>query len=245
MDDRFNRYSYVKSIESYNELPIIAMGHLQAIGSSLSQEDRWERSVVGGLEAISANVFNDNLFYTALGHLHKPQYVGGRTNVRYSGSPLPMSFSEKNYRQGVTLISPKEISFLEFEPPARLKRVPSVPAGIDEVLAELELLPNGKVNENSPYIEVKVLVEGPEPSLRHKIEEALVEKAVRLTRIEAVLRESEKSGKMLSAQEVKELSPLEVAKGYYISKYSGEEMPKSMEKLFLEAMSKAQKEVQK
>jgi exonuclease SbcD len=36
----------------------------------------------------------------ALGHLHKPQKVG-QAHIRYSGSPIPLSFSEINYKHQI------------------------------------------------------------------------------------------------------------------------------------------------
>ena len=44
----------------------------------------------------SANDFPKNCKYIALGHIHKPQRVGNSETIRYSGSPIPLSFSEKN-----------------------------------------------------------------------------------------------------------------------------------------------------
>ena len=71
------------------------MGHLQATGSEISEDDQSERTVIGGLECISPEAFAPGISYTALGHLHKGQRVSKRENVRYAGSPLPMSFAEK------------------------------------------------------------------------------------------------------------------------------------------------------
>ena len=42
--------------------------------------------------------------YAALGQLHRAQKVGGQDRVRYSGSPLPMSFTEIDYRHQVICI---------------------------------------------------------------------------------------------------------------------------------------------
>ena len=61
-----------------------------------------ERSFVGGTEAISAAQFG--MFdYVALGHIHSPQYIGKET-VRYCGSPLKYSLSEKDNEKSVTII---------------------------------------------------------------------------------------------------------------------------------------------
>ena len=59
-------------------LPVIAMGHLQATGSEISDDDRAERTTIGGLETISPIAFANRIVYTALGHLHRAQRVSKR-----------------------------------------------------------------------------------------------------------------------------------------------------------------------
>ena len=49
------------------------------------------------------------------GHIHKAQRIGGREAVRYAGSPLPMSFSEKNYRHQVIAVEIEEGKVMEIE----------------------------------------------------------------------------------------------------------------------------------
>jgi exonuclease SbcD len=61
-----------------------------------------ERSIaVGGVESVSADIFA-GFDYVALGHLHRPQVLSDR--IRYSGSPLPYSFSEAAHEKGVWLV---------------------------------------------------------------------------------------------------------------------------------------------
>ena len=45
--------------------------------------------------------------YTALGHLHRPQYAGGK-KVYYSGSLLKYSFSEVDHKKSVTVVNMDE-----------------------------------------------------------------------------------------------------------------------------------------
>jgi exonuclease SbcD len=58
-------------------------------------ESESERSLlqIGGAELVDASVF-EGYSYVALGHLHRPQIVGGDERVAYCGSPIPYSFSE-------------------------------------------------------------------------------------------------------------------------------------------------------
>ena len=52
---------------------------------------------VGGIDNVDAEVFDD-FDYVALGHIHKPQFVG-RETIRYCGTPLKYSFSEVNHKK--------------------------------------------------------------------------------------------------------------------------------------------------
>lgn len=61
-----------------------------------------EQNIRGGAEMIDVSVV-EHFDYVALGHLHKPQYVGMR-HVRYCGSPLKYSLSEEKYEKSLTII---------------------------------------------------------------------------------------------------------------------------------------------
>ena len=72
-----------------------------------------EIPVYGGLDGVSAELFSD-FDYTALGHIHGPQTLGKNKNVRYCGTPLKYSLSEKNHRKSVTIIDCAEKGKLSF-----------------------------------------------------------------------------------------------------------------------------------
>ena len=73
------------------QLPIIATGHLTTVGASASESVR--EIYVGSLEAFPTSAFPPAA-YIALGHIHRPQKVGGLEHIRYCGSPIPLSFDE-------------------------------------------------------------------------------------------------------------------------------------------------------
>lgn len=215
--------------------PIIAMGHLQATGAEISQNDRAERTIIGGLECISPDAFDKEITYTALGHLHRAQRVSGHENIRYAGAPLPMSFAEKNNKQGVTMVTMAnktiEIERLEFEAPVKLITIPREPRPLSEVLAEIAKLPDGDICETSPFLEIQVLITEPEPSLRIHIENALEGKAVRLARVEACILQQEKGKRTISYEELQKINPLDMATDIFKRKYGGDDMPKVMKDL--------------
>jgi len=73
------------------EIPIVATGHLTALGVKTSDSVR--DIYIGSLEAFSASEFPP-ADYIALGHIHRPQVVAKSEHIRYSGSPIPLSFDE-------------------------------------------------------------------------------------------------------------------------------------------------------
>ncbi|MCR5671400.1 MAG: exonuclease SbcCD subunit D [Butyrivibrio sp.] len=61
-----------------------------------------EEIMVGGLDNVDASVF-DVFDYVALGHIHGKQKIG-RETVRYCGTPLKYSFSEKDHKKSITIV---------------------------------------------------------------------------------------------------------------------------------------------
>ncbi|SRR5690554_1208405 len=82
-------------------LPIIATGHLTTVGASTSESVR--EIYIGTLDAFPASSFPP-ADYIALGHIHKPQRVAGTEHIRYSGSPIPLSFDEVGLSKSVWLV---------------------------------------------------------------------------------------------------------------------------------------------
>tara|TARA_R110002110_G_scaffold150258_18_gene341985 strand:+ start:4097 stop:5299 length:1203 start_codon:yes stop_codon:yes gene_type:complete len=85
---------------------VIAMGHLFATGGSVSDSE--QNIYVGTLGHIGAEDFPTYFDYIALGHLHRPQIIGGNDKVRYSGSPHILSFSEVNYDKKIIVLTIKD-----------------------------------------------------------------------------------------------------------------------------------------
>ncbi|WP_153131139.1 exonuclease subunit SbcD [Dechloromonas hortensis] len=82
-------------------LPLIATGHLTTVGASSSESVR--EIYVGALEAFPTCAFPP-ADYIALGHIHRPQRVGGLEHIRYCGSPIPLSFDEAKQQKEVLLV---------------------------------------------------------------------------------------------------------------------------------------------
>ncbi|MFG6179327.1 exonuclease SbcCD subunit D [Halomonas sp. THAF12] len=175
---------------------LVAMSHAHLRGAAVSEAS--ERPIViGGEESISAALFPDDITYVALGHLHRAQQVG-EERIRYSGSPLPLDFSEVNYPHQVVeaTLDGEKLTGVEAIPvprPVAMHRLG--PASLDEVLAELEALEmdadlpgqdrgRNLSKERWPWLEVRVELEAPMPDLRARVDAALAGKPLRLLRLE-------------------------------------------------------------
>jgi len=80
-----------RALGTVDPLPSFAIAHAYVSGAGLSDSER--TLAVGGADQVDPAVL-DGFDYVALGHLHRPQRIGGSDTVAYSGSPLPYSFSE-------------------------------------------------------------------------------------------------------------------------------------------------------
>ena len=131
------------------EIPIIATGHLTTVGGKTSDSER--ELYIGNSLNITSNFLAELFDYVALGHLHHAQKVS-HEHVRYSGSPIPLSFSEAGNEKSVSLITFSE-KLLHIELlPIPLHRVLYRLKGDKENLKEKLL----KIDDKSGWIEIEV-----------------------------------------------------------------------------------------
>lgn len=228
--------------------PVICMGHLHTQQADVDKMDKTERLIMGGVECMSAASFHCDFKYVALGHIHKAQRIGGHEHIRYCGSPIPMSFSEHHYKHQVVLFdlndqTVQNIRTLEIPVAVPLLRIPSVPGTLPEVIKALQQLPDmANDSKPAPYLEVPILLDGPEPSLRHKIESALQGKNVRLATIKSSYKGESLSAagdaELNPADKLEELKPLDVFARVYEGRYNTV-LPADMLKLFNQAAEEA------
>jgi len=246
----------LKAQELYPSISnIIAMGHFYAAGSEIAKEGHSERLSIGGLDCVNLSDFSStrNLKYMALGHIHKAQRIAQNDNIRYSGSALSMSFSEIHYKHGVNIVSIENgISHTErliYEPLVKLIAIPKEYKPIEDVLKEIQKLPEAMTMDNSnnntdkinniysenndPFLEVRVLTDGPQLDLSQKIREALETKAVRLCSIKSMNKYSNNT-EFKSDITLKDLqNPQYIANEYWKQKHDNNDMPEDLMEMFL------------
>ncbi|WP_338525443.1 exonuclease SbcCD subunit D C-terminal domain-containing protein [Pseudomonas batumici] len=169
---------------------LVAISHAHMAGGSVSEDS--ERSlIIGSAEALPASLFDASVSYVALGHLHKPQKVNGEERIRYSGSPIPLSFSEIAYQHQILdiVLDGENLVSVDSRPIPRAVNLQRLgPAPFAEILEQLAALPDVDLLadlQRQPWLEVRVRLDEPQPDLRQQVESALQGKAVRLVRIAA------------------------------------------------------------
>lgn len=222
---------------------IIAIGHCHLRGGKASADS--ERNIViGGSEALSVKIFDPAIAYVALGHLHLAQKVGGEVSRRYSGSPIPLSFSEVKYSHQVVIfeVSGEVVSNIrEILVPrsVELLRVPEVPRPLNDALKELESLELKDLPiDERPFLQVRIQLTQPEPTLRAQVESAIAEKPLRLVMIETVYPKTTETEvqKLSSVEEIKAMEPRGFFQRLYREKY-GEEAPAELLAAFSELLT--------
>jgi len=195
-------YKEAVTLRGTQEVPLIATGHLTTVGSKISDSER--DIYIGGTLSIESGFLADMFEYTALGHLHINQRVGCES-VRYSGSPLPLSFSESSSQKKVNLVEFKAKSMQLRELNIPLFRPLQVLRGnMESILVDLE-----SIKERETWIEIHLNDANPfhaNQKIRERVEElSLTLLALKIERVEQTLTTKE-----FHVLTLDELNPLEV-----------------------------------
>ncbi|CDE82643.1 putative uncharacterized protein [Ruminococcus sp. CAG:353] len=117
----------------------IIVAHCFVTGAAISDSERASKGAeisAGGAQMVSADVFA-GFDYIALGHLHRAQTIkcsaDENTAVRYSGTPIPYSFSEAGQAKTYTVFD-TEVGISELCAPSSLSLI-TVKGSYDEVMA--------------------------------------------------------------------------------------------------------------
>ena len=135
-----------------SRMPVIAMGHLYLQGASTSESEREVQ--LGNAAAVSSGDLSNMFDYLALGHIHRPQkFDGGR--VRYSGSPISLSFSERKDEKYIVVIEIKghELEINNVEVPKNRALV-KIEGSWQEVKDKLEETPDSLTLPNLYDLEI-------------------------------------------------------------------------------------------
>lgn len=102
--DIFVQLSALTASLNTEQLPVLLTAHTTVSGCDFTGHDQASERTVGGIDSIGIEQFGNDYDYLALGHIHHAQFIHtGKHNVRYSGSPLPVSFDE-SFAHSVSIV---------------------------------------------------------------------------------------------------------------------------------------------
>ncbi len=166
------------------EVPIIATGHLYAKGAVSSAKQ--DNIYIGNMENIEAEQFPELFDYVALGHLHRAQVVGGMDHIRYSGSIIPLSFSEIQDKKSVNIIlfRNKEIDKVEIVPIPVFRELVTVKGTYEAVQKKLDKLALQFLKTDLPaWVEIIIETEKLIPNLDNLLNDYTKEMNLELLKI--------------------------------------------------------------
>ena len=196
--NRFLRELTTRARQLHPDAYTIMMAHLYARGTDIAKDDASEKIIVGGQEEVSIDTWDDHPDYMTCGHIHKRQHIWGTDWARYTGSALPMSFAEKDYRHGVDMLTvgsngQAEVEFLEYHPQHSLRVLPEA----DEPLTpkKLQKLINqqladrqcDKPSEKFEYVVLRVMLDKVSPDDIRELEALVATKDAVLCKIQKIM----------------------------------------------------------
>ena len=148
-------------------LPIIATGHLTTVG--VTKSDSVRDIYIGTLDAFPAQAFPP-ADYIALGHIHRAQRIANSEHIRYSGSPIPLSFDELGREKSVfllefstTLDTVTPLTIPHFQPMQMLK---GSMAEIEHQLAQF----SASASEQPVWLDIEITTQEYLSDLQRRIE---------------------------------------------------------------------------
>ncbi|MCF8247858.1 MAG: exonuclease SbcCD subunit D C-terminal domain-containing protein [Saprospiraceae bacterium] len=200
-----------KAAEPFAQLkiPMLVTAHLCVTGSEAS--DKQDNIYLGNTENIRADQFPDVFGYVALGHIHRPQAIGGMKQVRYCGSLIPLSFSETKDEKSVTLVEFKKDKLgkisLQTVPVGR--RLKTIEGSFEEVQEKLESLNERYKDELAPWVEVLVDTDRLIPNLNGLLHDFTKDMHLEILKLK-VKNQHLPLDKQLENEQLEDLRPIDV-----------------------------------
>lgn len=238
-DNFFQSIMDVVRERNSGNLPVVLTAHTTVKGCDFSGHDNSSEFMVGGIDSLEIKELGEGYDYLALGHIHHAQFVHtGKHNVRYSGSPIAVSFDE-NYPHSVSMVeignhdeTPK-VETIEIINPRPLVTLPTEGmATWQDAKKMLKAFPD----DIPAYIRLNVEIEDFLPAEAYSEAQRLADgKKCMVCHINAKRRKQETTDvKTITVQEFQSESPIQIARRY--ADDIGIEFDDEMQQLFNETL---------
>ncbi|MGE9551894.1 exonuclease subunit SbcD [Erwinia amylovora] len=185
-------------------LPIIATGHLTTMG--VTKSDAVRDIYIGTLDAFPAQAFPP-ADYIALGHIHRAQRIASTEHIRYSGSPIPLSFDELGKEKSVFLVdfangrlsSVQPLNIPLFQP---MQMIKGSLAEIENQLAEIGPREDGK----TVWLDIEIVTGAWLNDLQRRIQEMTLDLPVEVVLLRRSREQREQAIERQNNETLSELS---------------------------------------
>ena len=235
----FQQLTDLVSERNTEGLPVVMTAHTTVRGCDFTGHDHATELTVGGIDSLELAEMGSGYDYLALGHIHHGQFVhSGKHNVRYCGTPLPVSFDE-TFTHSVSMVEISRhgekptVKEIEIDNPHPLVTLPTDGFASWEDVKDLLV----KFPDHIPaYIRLNVEIEDFLPLEAQAEASLLVEdKECRFCCINPRRKAARRAdAKMLSVQEFQAEEPIDIAKRY--AEDVGIDFDNEMQEMFHETM---------
>lgn len=241
--------NHLKNRPEYSDnQSIVAMGHLAVKSADITGHSP---DIIGKLETLDIQDFKDvkGIDYWAFGHIHYPQAIKGIENMRYAGSPFPISFNE-NYEHSVVSANIEDgmtkTTVIPLKTLIPIVDFPAKPKGYNDALPfETVMMQLIEILGQKAYVRVHVQTDKP---LTQAETAAMIQafdgQEAMFCGIQSYFPEKAEGNELQSVKtlnELKSISPFELGCSVY-QKKNGCEMPDELKEMFKKVCEEAEKQ---
>ena len=192
------------------KVPIIATGHLTALG--VSQSDSVRDIYIGTLDGFAADGFPP-ADYIALGHIHRPQIVAKSEHIRYSGSPIPMSFDELKSPKQVVIVEFSQDKLLTINPIEipRFQPMLTLKGDLSSIEAQLKN-PENFLSKKPTWLCIEIEIQDYLSDLQQRIQSMIEGLNVEVLQLRRLRKRKHQSLTQIEKESLSELTPYDVFK---------------------------------
>lgn len=239
--------NYLKNKPEYaDNQSIVAMGHLAVKSADITGHSP---DIIGKLETLDIQDFTNvkGVDYWAFGHIHFPQAIKGIENMRYAGSPFPISFNE-NYQHSVVSVNigdgKVETTVIPLKTLIPIVDFPAKPKGYDDALPfETVLMQLFDILDQKAYVRVHIQTDKPLTQTETtEIIKAFEGHEAMFCGIQSYFPAKAEGNDIQSVKtlhELKAMSPFELGCSVF-QKKNGCEMPDELKEMFKKVCEEAQ-----
>ncbi|MFL5783843.1 MAG: exonuclease SbcCD subunit D [Bacteriovoracaceae bacterium] len=180
---------------------------------------------LSGVDSLPLDLLKD-FDYVALGHIHKPQKISEK--AYYSGSPIPLRFSE-TAEKSVLILELKEKNFdiRKLSVPV-LRPMHLVKATLENWKEKLNALPESE--GLTPVVEIQLTLKSPQVGISDEIREVLTKKGMELLSFIPFYEAADEKPKR--KENLFELSPTDLFSDYFSFRFPNETLSEEVKEDF-------------